>query len=99
MIGRLIEIDKEARARVAKAKKERAKALETVDQSRKAMDDDYAQKLENLIEQEKNRAAAEKAAALSEVEEKKQTLISGLDRLYEAQSDAWVDAIVARVLE
>ncbi len=98
LIGRLIEIDKQARARVSKAKKERAKALETVDERRKEMEQSYQDALDTLIAEEQKRAEDAREAALSEIEENKRSLVSGLDALYEANADRWVDAIVERVL-
>ncbi len=98
LIGRLIEIDKQARARVSKAKKERAKALETVDVRRKEMEQSYQEKLDALIEEEQKRAEEAKAAALSEIEESKRTLVEGLDALYRENADAWVDSLVEHVL-
>lgn len=98
LIGRLIEIDKQARARVSKAKKERAKALETVDERRKETEQAYQADLETLIETEEKHAENAKAAALLEIEQSKRTLIAGLDSLYQERSDEWVDTIVERVL-
>ena len=99
LIGRLIEIDKQARARVSKAKKERAKALETVDERRKELEQSYSRELDALIAAEQKRAEEAKAEALSEIEESKRSLVAGLDALCSERADAWVDAIVARVLD
>ena len=99
LINRLIEADKEARSRVAKAKKERAKALETVDFQRKELESGYQKELETLIEKEQKHALEAKTSALSEIEESKQSLISGLDEQYRKNADVWVRQIVARVLE
>lgn len=99
LIDRLIQIDKEARVRVSKAKKERVKALETVDKQRKALERDYQNKLDALIAEEQQQSEKAKSAALSEIEKSKQSLIDGLDALYRTHEEAWVRQIVARAKE
>ena len=99
LIDRLIQIDKEARVRVSKAKKERVKALETVDKQRKALERDYQNKLDALIAEEQQQSEKAKSAALSEIEKSKQSLIDGLDALYRVHEEAWVRQIVARAKE
>ena len=99
LIDRLIQIDKEARVRVSKAKKERVKALETVDEQRKALEREYQDKLNELIAVEQQQAEQAKTAALSEIEKSKQSLINGLDALYRTHEAEWVQQIVLRVKE
>ena len=99
LIDRLIQVDKEARVLVSKAKKARVKALETVDASRKQMEIDYQNELDALIEAEQSSALQAKESAMQMIEESKQSLIDGLDALYRENAALWVDRIVSRVLE
>ena len=99
LIDRLIQVDKEARVLVSKAKKARVKALETVDASRKQMEIDYQNELDALIEAEQSSALKAKESAMQMIEESKQSLIDGLDALYRENAELWVDRIVSRVLE
>ena len=99
LIDRLIQVDKEARVLVSKAKKARVKALETVDASRKQMEIDYQNELDALIEAEQSSALQAKESAMQMIEESKQSLIDGLDALYRENAELWVDRIVSRVLE
>ena len=99
LIQRLIEVDKEARERVAKAKKERAGALDTIEAKRNEIEaqNDFA--FEKLIAEEKARSEQLKSAAKGEIEAKKQTVLKHLDDLFEQNEEAWIEKLVASVLK
>ena len=98
LINRLIEVDKQARARVDEAKNNRAKAVEELDSRKQKLKKENEQSFKAFVENKKTELNETLATAKSEIEQKEQSVISELDRVFAEKCDEWVDSIVATVI-
>ena len=93
LIKQLVQVDKLARQRVSKAKKQRAGALEQLERDkadvRAEMETAYQQ---YVASQEELRQEQQKLAA-AEIEENHAKVIDALNKAYEANREAWVQSV------
>ena len=98
LINRLIEVDKQARARVDEAKNQRARAVEELDGIKQKLKEENEQSFKEFVENKKAECKETLAKATLEIEEKEKSVIENLDRVFSEKCDEWVDSIVARVI-
>ena len=97
LVKQLVQVDKLARQRVNKAKKQRAGALEQLERDkaevRAEIEADYQQ---YVAEQEELRREQQKLAA-AQTEESHARVIEALNESYNANRDAWIHSVVDAV--
>lgn len=97
LIKELVQVDKQARQRVAKAKKQRAVALEQLERDRAEIRRENEAALACFAEQKKQENENLRSAALKELEVKSAAVIEQLDAQYAQQREAWVRSVVEAV--
>lgn len=99
MIKKLISIDKQARVRVSKAKKERAGVVDELDKFKAELEAKNELEFKNFVESQNLKSEKELADARAEIEQRKNMAISKLNDVYAEKCDEWVDNIVRSVIE
>ncbi len=97
-INQLIEVDKQARERVSKAKKERAAVMESLDSNKKKRLDENEQHVAAFLATQQELCAAKKAEAKAQLIAQQEARISRLDAIDRAHRDEWIARIVADVI-
>ncbi len=97
LIKELVQVDKQARQRVAKAKKQRAVALEQLERDKADVRAENEASLASFVEQQKLEKETERAAALEALERQNALVIKQLDARYAQNREQWVRSVVDAV--
>lgn len=97
LIRELVQVDKQARMRVSKAKKQRAVALEQLERDKTLVREKNEAALASYLEERKTAREALREEALRGLEADNARVIAALDEAYEANRESWVRAIVENV--
>ncbi|MBQ4208352.1 MAG: hypothetical protein II621_08615 [Clostridia bacterium] len=97
LIRELVQVDKQARMRVSKAKKQRAVALEQLERDKTLVREENEAALASYLEERKTAREALREEALRGLEADNARVIAALDEAYEANRESWVRAIVENV--
>lgn len=97
LVRELVQVDKQARKRVSKAKKQRAVALEQLERDKAAVREENEAALSSYLEQLKTEQARTREEALRRLEADNDRVIQSLDAMYESERETWVRTIVDTV--
>ena len=97
LIRELVQVDKQARLRVSRAKKQRAVALEQLESDKVRVREENDAALASYLEEQKTAQAASREEALRQLEADSDRVIASLDETYHQNREDWVRAIVDSV--
>ena len=98
LLNKLIEVDRNARDRVAKANEASAKALEEFDKKKQKLKEENELKFTSLLEKERKKQKLSLEKVEKDIEQTRNRLIDRFNELYEKNGDRWVDEIVENVI-
>lgn len=99
LLNKLIEVDKSARKRVSKAKKEKSQALGALESKKEELKKQGEAKFTKAIEEEKSRQAGILENAEKQIEGNCESTVNKLEVLYKEKGDEWVSSIFADVIK
>lgn len=99
LLNKLIEVDKSARKRVSKAKKEKSQALTALESKKEELKKEGEEKFKKAIDLERERQKTVLENAAEQIDENRRSTIAALNSLYEKKGDEWVASIVADVIK
>ena len=97
LIEQLVQVDKQARQRVNKAKKQRAGAIEQLEQDKAVVRAENDAAFEAFLQMQKNAQQEKQAVEIQKIEEKHAHVIASLDNAFAKHGDAWVQSVVDAV--
>ena len=97
LIRELVQVDKQARQRVSKAKKQRAVALEQLERDKAAVVEENNAALSSYLDQQKVAQSQAREEALQQLQADNDRVIAKLDEMYEQNRADWVRTIVETV--
>ena len=97
LIKELVQVDKQARLRVSKAKKRRAVALEQLEQDKARVLEENETALASFLEEQKALQAQAGEKAMRRLEADSDRVIASLDAAYAQNREAWVLTILENV--
>ena len=97
LIRELVQVDKQARQRVSKAKKQRAVALEQLERDKAAVVEENNAALSSYLDQQKVAQSQAREEALQQLQADNDRVIARLDEMYEQNRADWVRTIVESV--
>ena len=97
LIHQLLQVDKQARQRVAKAKKQRAGALEALENGKQEIRAKNEEAFAAFVESETARTDASRDAQIQEIDAQFDGVIDRLDAACRDNLDAWAAQIAASV--
>lgn len=98
LLNKLIEVDKNARKRVSKAKKANAAAMEELESKKVQLKSAGEEKFAKELESERQKQSQLLKEASERIDGDCREAMQKMDALYAAQSDAWIDSIVNGVI-
>ena len=98
LINRLIDVDKQARRRVAAAKKERAGVVDSLEGTKQALLEENEAKYQAFVNEETARCDAVLAEARAKEAQMQADRLARLDAVAAENHARWVDEIVAAVI-
>ena len=93
LIKQLVQVDKLARQRVSKAKKQRAGALEQLDRDKAEVRAEMETAYQQYVASQEEQQQEQQKFAAAEIEENHAQVIDKLNAAYEANRDAWVQSV------
>ena len=97
LIKQLVQVDKLARQRVSKAKKQRAGALEQLDRDKNEVRAEIESAYQQFVAEQEELCREKQRIAEVKVEASHARVIEALNKAYEANRDAWVNGVVEAV--
>ena len=97
LIQQLLLVDKQARQRVSKAKKQRAGALEALEQEKKEIRAKNEAQYNAFVEEQTRLQQEQQNSQIAQIDAQYALVMQRLDETYRANGDAWVSEIVADV--
>ncbi len=97
LIRELVQVDKQARLRVSKAKKQRAVALEQLEHDKALVREENEAALASYLEAQKAAQSQSREDALRRLEADSDRVIAELDKTYQENREDWVRVIVDSV--
>lgn len=98
LINKLIEIDKNARARVARAEKSMTDAVEELEKTKEKLREENEKRFLEELEKEKAKQSRLLEQAQKQIEQAHKQTVEQLNSLYEEKCDEWVSAVVANTV-
>ena len=98
LINQLIDVDKQARRRVSAAKKDRAAAMDSLEDVKQKLKTENDARFAEFVDEENARRAQELETAKSQVEEAQKACLARLDAVVQENCEQWVDDVVKGVL-
>lgn len=98
LLNKLIEVDKNARKRVSKAKKANAAAMEELETKKARLKSDSEEKFAKELENERQKQSLLLKEASEKIDNDCRATIEKMENLCSAQSTAWIDSIVDGVI-
>ncbi|MGN1417798.1 MAG: hypothetical protein ACI4W6_00545 [Acutalibacteraceae bacterium] len=99
LLGKLIEIDKNARKRVAKAKKANTRVLEEIENKKQELKAGGEEKFSKELEKEKEKQSAILKDASKKIDADCRKTVSQMDNLFATEGEKWIQKIVSAVTE
>ncbi|MGN0468997.1 MAG: hypothetical protein ACI4GY_09760 [Acutalibacteraceae bacterium] len=99
LLGKLIEVDKNARKRVAKAKKANARVLEELESKKQELKASGEEKFSKELEKEKENQSEILKEASERIDADCRKTVSQMDNLFAAEGEKWIQKIVSAVTE
>ena len=97
LIKQLVQVDKLARQRVSKAKKQRAGALEQLDRDKSEVRAELEAAYQEFVAEQEELCQEQQKLASEKVEASHARVIEALNKAYEENRDAWVNGVVEAV--
>ncbi len=97
LIKQLVQVDKLARQRVSKAKKQRAGALEQLDRDKSEVRVELEAAYQEFVAEQEELCREKQKLASAEVEASHARVIEALNKAYEENRDVWVNGVVEAV--
>lgn len=97
LINAILQVDKQARQRVSKAKKQRAGALEALEQEKKKIRANNEEQYDRFVAAKTESIHAARDAQIRAIDAAFDKVDAALDAASRANSDRWVAQIVANV--
>ncbi len=97
LIHALLQVDKQARQRVSRAKKQRAGALEALELEKKEIRAKNEEAFEAFVAQQTERIHAARDEQIRQINAQFDKVDAALDETYREHADDWVSQIVSAV--
>lgn len=99
MISRIIELDKQAKADVAKANQRKIDSAQKISDIKEKKRNEYITRARTNIKMLEKDEKIKAYVKLKVIENSYKKISEQIDNVYEANKDAWIDAIVKKVIE
>ena len=99
MIKRIIEVDRQAQADLAKVNQLKVDSEQKISEMKDKKRDEYIEKARANIKVMEKEEKVKAAVRLKVIENSYKKTSNKIDKIYEKNKDVWVDAIVKRVIE
>lgn len=98
MLKAIIEMDSSARLRESETEEYREEALKNLAEQKKTLLEQEEARVEDTVAKYGERVKTQLEKKISELSEDEERISAALNEKFENKRDAWVDALVARVL-
>ena len=99
MIGRIIELDKEARESLTKANQMKVDSEQKISDIKKQKRNEYIERARANIQELEKEEKVKAIVRLKVIENSYKKKYDRIEKIYEANKDKWIDTIVDRVIE
>lgn len=97
IISKLIEVDKNARRRVAETRAKRGEAVREIEETKKLLEKENAEKFESALEAERQKQEKLLNEKRAHIAQKTDALVSQFQKLYEENCESWVQSLAESV--